>query len=59
MPAVAFALPVLQGQEENVTCLGEGVLTSGPLRDAYEEFRRNLGIIREMRDSSRRQWGIR
>ena len=48
MPAVAFALPVLPGQEEKVRRLGEGVLTSGPLRDAYEESRRNLGITREM-----------
>lgn len=47
MPAVAFALPVLPGQEESIRRLGEEVLT-GELRDAYEESRRNLGISREM-----------
>lgn len=48
MAAVAFALPILPGQRENVRRLSEEVLASGELRDAYEESRRNLGIIREM-----------
>lgn len=48
MPAVAFALPVLPGQEENMRRLSEEVLVSGELRDAYEESRRKLGINREM-----------
>ncbi len=48
MPAVAFALPVLPGQEENMRRLSEEVLASGKLRDAYEESRRKLGINREM-----------
>jgi hypothetical protein len=48
MPAVAFALPILPGQEENIRGLSEEVLASGTLRDAYEESRRKLGITREM-----------
>jgi hypothetical protein len=48
MPAVAFALPILPGQEENVKFMTEEVLRPGPLREAYEESRRNLGISREM-----------
>lgn len=48
MTAVAFALPVLPGQEENMRRLSEEVLVSGQLRDAYEESRRKLGITREM-----------
>lgn len=48
MAAVACALPILPDQEENVRRLSEEVLASGELRDAYEESRRNLGIIREM-----------
>ncbi len=48
MTAVAFALPVLPGQEENMRRLSEEVLASGQLRDAYEESRRKLGITREM-----------
>lgn len=41
-------MPILPGQRENVRRLSEEVLASGKLRDAYEESRRNLGIIREM-----------
>jgi hypothetical protein len=48
MPAVAFALPILPGQEETVKFMTEEVLRPGPLREAYEESRRNLGISREM-----------
>jgi hypothetical protein len=48
MPAVAFALPVLPGQEETIKQMSEEVLGSGPLREAYEQSRRNLGITREM-----------
>ncbi len=48
MPAVAFALPILPGQEESVKSMSEEVLRPGPLREAYEESRRNLGISREM-----------
>lgn len=48
MSAVAFALPILPGQEENVRFMSEEVLRPGPLREAYEESRRNLGISREM-----------
>ena len=47
MPAVAFALPILPGQEENIRLMSEDVLRPRPLRDAYEESRRNLGISRE------------
>jgi hypothetical protein len=48
MPAVAFALPVLPGQEETIKHMSEEVLGSGPLREAYEQSRRNLGITRVM-----------
>ncbi|HLL39486.1 MAG TPA: hypothetical protein VK359_03045 [Rubrobacteraceae bacterium] len=48
MAAVACALPILPGHEENVRRLSEEVLASRELRDAYEESRWNLGIIREM-----------
>ena len=48
MAAVACALPILPGHEENVRRLSEEVLASRELRDAYEESRRNLGSIREM-----------
>ena len=48
MPAVAFALPVPPGQEETIKLMSQQVLRPGPIRDAYEESRRNLGIFREM-----------
>src|SRR5215210_507248 len=48
MAAIAFALPVLPGQEETVIRMSEETLSPGPLREAYEESRRNLGISREM-----------
>jgi len=45
MAAVAFALPILPGQEEVVRRMGEAV--SGELRKEYEESRKRLGIIEE------------
>ena len=48
MTAMAFALPILLGQEETVRRMSEEAAISGPLREAHEESRRNLGISREM-----------
>ena len=45
MAAVAFALPILPGQEHVVRSIGEAV--SGELREAYEESRKRLGISEE------------
>ena len=45
MAAVAFALPILPGQEEAVRSMGAAV--SGELREDYEESRRRLGISEE------------
>jgi len=47
MAAVAFALPILPGQEEAVRSMGEAVSGSGELREAYEESRKRLGISEE------------
>ncbi len=47
MPAIAFALPILPGQEEVIKRLGGEVSGSGPLRSAYEGSRRSLGITEE------------
>jgi hypothetical protein len=47
MAAVAFALPILPGQDEMVRRLGESVSESGGLREAYEESRKRLGISKE------------
>src|SRR5919202_1854981 len=47
MVAVAFALPVLPGQEETIRRMSEQVSDSGSLRGAYEESRRSLGITEE------------
>jgi len=47
MAVVAFALPILPGQGEDVKRLGEEVSDSGQLRDAYERSRQNLGITEE------------
>jgi hypothetical protein len=47
MASVAFALPVLPGQEESIRRMSEVVSGSGELREAYEESRRNLGITEE------------
>ena len=48
MAAVAFALPILPGQDEPIRRISEEVLRSGSLRNAYEESRRSLGITKEM-----------
>lgn len=47
MAVVAFALPILPGQGEPIRRISEEVLSSGPLRNAYEESRRSLGITEE------------
>ncbi len=47
MAAVAFALPILPGQEELVRSVGEDVSESGGLREEYEESRKRLGIREE------------
>jgi hypothetical protein len=47
MAAVAFALPILPGQDEVVRRMGELVSESGELREAYEESRKRLGISEE------------
>ncbi len=45
MAALAFALPILPGQEDLVRSFAEKV--SGELREGYEESRKRLGIIEE------------
>ncbi len=47
MAEVAFALPILPGQEDVVRSMGEAVSGSGELREAYEESRNRLGISEE------------
>jgi hypothetical protein len=47
MAAVAFALPILPGQEHVVRSMGEAVSGSGDLREAYEESRKRLGLSEE------------
>jgi len=47
MAVVAFALPILPGQGEDVRRLGEKASGSGPLRETYEESRQSLGITEE------------
>ncbi len=47
MAAVAFALPILPGQEAVVRSMGEAVSDSGELRETYEESRKKLGISEE------------
>jgi hypothetical protein len=47
MAAVAFALPILPGQDEVVRRMGEAVSGTGELRKEYEESRKRLGIIEE------------
>jgi hypothetical protein len=44
---VAFALPILPGQEDLVRQMGEEVSSSGELRGKYEESRKRLGIREE------------
>jgi hypothetical protein len=47
MTVVAFALPILPGQEEHVRSMGEVFSSSGELREGYEESRKRLGIREE------------
>ncbi len=47
MAAVAFALPILPGQEDLVRSWGDAVSGSGGLREEYEESRKRLGIREE------------
>ena len=47
MAVVAFALPILPGQDDLVRKMGEAVSGSGELREKYEESRKRLGIIEE------------
>src|SRR5919112_6391717 len=47
MAAVAFALPILPGQEDLVRSWGEAVSGSGILREEYEESRKRLGVREE------------
>jgi hypothetical protein len=47
MAVVAFALPILPGQEGLVRSLAETVSGSGELRERYEESRKMLGISEE------------
>ena len=47
MAVVAFALPILPGQEDFVRSIGEAVSGSGELREDYEESRKRLGISEE------------
>ncbi len=47
MAAVAFALPILPGQEDAVRSMGEAVSGSEELRKEYEESRKRLGISEE------------
>jgi hypothetical protein len=44
---VAFALPILPGQDDLVRKMGEAVSGSGELREKYEESRKRLGISEE------------
>jgi hypothetical protein len=47
MAVVAFALPVLPGQEDLVRSIAEMVSGSGELREGYEASRKTLGISEE------------
>ena len=47
MVAVAFALPILPGQEDLIRSIGEAVSGSKELREGYEESRKRLGIREE------------
>ena len=47
MAAVAFALPILPGQEDLVRSSMEVVSGAGELREAYEQSRKRLGIREE------------
>ena len=47
MAAVAFALPVLPGQEDLVRNAVEAVSGAGEIREEYEQSRKRLGIREE------------
>ncbi len=47
MAAVAFALPILPGQEELVRSAGEAISESVDFREEYEASRKRLGIKEE------------
>jgi hypothetical protein len=47
MAVVAFALPIMPGQEDHVRSMGEAVSEKGGLREEYEESRKRLGIREE------------
>ena len=47
MAAVAFALPILPGQEDLVRSVWQAVSDSGELREEYEGSRKRLGIREE------------
>ena len=47
MAAVAFALPILPGQEDLERSVGKAVSDSGDLRGEYEGSRKRLGIREE------------
>jgi hypothetical protein len=47
MAAVAFALPILPGQEDLVRNVGDAVSGSEELREEYEQSRKRLGIREE------------
>ena len=47
MAVVAFALPILPGQEDRVRNIGGAFSGSGELREEYEESRERLGIREE------------
>ena len=47
MAAIAFALPIMSGQEDQVRSWGEAISWSGGLREEYEESRKRLGIREE------------
>ena len=47
MAAVAFALPILPGQEDLVRSSVEAVSGAGELREEYEQSRKRLGIREE------------
>ena len=47
MAVVAFALPILPGQEDLAKSMAETVSDSGGLREVDEESRKRLGIREE------------
>jgi hypothetical protein len=48
MPAFAFGLPVLPGQEGMIRRMSEEVSSSDSLQNAYAQSRRDLGITKEI-----------